>query len=90
MSTDKSEIYQFNVAEGDIVQMPNGKLGVVVHVGFPGTAMWHVKEVRVRPFGTGLLAHCWNYITEHYRFYDNKINQLQLLRPAATHIGILD
>ncbi len=66
--------YQMTVADGDIVRLPCGALGIVTNWDI--LCGGNVKEVSVHPF-VNCIYHFWLFITGRTRFYDEKINRLQ-------------
>lgn len=70
------ESYQMAARTGDIVQMPNGTVGIINHWGI--VAAGHCKEVRVYPF-TNWLHRLYLTLTTKIWFYDQQINNLKPL-----------
>jgi len=72
-------IYQYSCSTGDIVQMPNGVVGIVSGVDFHCGGC--VKEVSIFPF-TNWLHRLVLVLSDRTKFHDETINKLRLLHPA--------
>ncbi|MBI2633032.1 MAG: hypothetical protein HYW78_01425 [Parcubacteria group bacterium] len=68
--------YRDTIAVGDIVEMPNGVVGIVTHWEIVGFG--HSMEVFVRPF-TNWLYHAILFFTNKLWFYDAGIERLKVL-----------
>ncbi len=69
------ESYQFTSEQGDIVQLPNGELGVISYVEI--LCCGHAKQVTVSPLFASFLKRLVGFFLLWYRFEDRGINKLQ-------------
>ena len=69
------ETYQYKSKEGDVVRLPNGRLGVIAAVDI--ICGGHVKKVEVVPEDAGQLKRFFCRMFNVYSFYDVQINDLE-------------
>jgi hypothetical protein len=69
--------YRMTVKKGDIVEMPNGVIGIVKNWDI--VCGGNVKRVFIHPFANWL-RRFWLCLTCKLEFYDEKIDDLKLIK----------